>query len=70
MNKIKTFSKGIKELNFWFALKWTGILIIVLYFGVAIGQQILRDFTGYRINYSFSISYESDGLLKPIVEAK
>ena len=67
---MRTKLNQIKNLNFWFALKWTGILIIVLYFGVAIGQQILRDFTGYRINYSFSISYESDGLLKPIVEAK
>jgi len=67
---MKTKIQSIKNLNFWTGLKWIVTLSIILYFGFGIGQQILRDVTGYRINYSFSISYESDGLLKPVVEAK
>jgi len=67
---MKTRINSIKNLNFWTGLKWLTTLTIILYFGIAIGQQILRDITGYRVNYSFSVSYESDGLLKPVVEAK
>jgi len=60
---------AIKELNFWFALKWLGIILVVIYMAIGVGQKVYQDVTGYRVNYSFSVSYESDGLLKPYVEA-
>jgi len=60
----------LKTLTVWTFFKWLGIALLVFYVSRATAISIARDFLGTNINFSISFIHNSDGLFRPVVEAK
>ena len=60
----------LKTLTVWTFFKWLGIALLLFYVSRATAISIARDFLGTNINFSITLYHNSDGLFRPVVEAK